>query len=90
MARFIILYVIAVINAIPPIVCFHLHLKYTSIHIHIIEVLLSENRIHSVLIIIIVAFAIGQTYPDVDRASTSGHERRLLQNANDGLSCGDG
>lgn len=30
------------------------------------------------------------TYPDVDLASTSGHERRLLQNANDGRSCGDG
>lgn len=31
-----------------------------------------------------------KTYPDVERGSTSGHDRRLLQNANGGRSCGDG
>lgn len=57
-----------------------------------IEVFLSENRFQFQLIGIknVRIFAVGQTYPDVDRASTSGHERRRLQNANDGLSCGDG
>lgn len=64
----------------------HIHSNY----IHMIEVFSSENRIRLIEIKKGRIFAVGLTYPDVHRASTSGHERRRLQNASDGLSCGDG